>query len=262
MRSGNFSILHLALALCPFILSPSAGAQSGQLVGDWTIVATGFDSLRGGTTYITLSIEDNDGQLEGFVYNAAAPLRIDGNNFELDLDWFSGFHRDYTTTLKGALNEDGTLEGKTLHFGALNFLGRPLKDGKFSGTRDEARPALTELAPDPVDLTGVWNRASGQWFVRKLHLSFTEQGQETMDNYMEMDNAVSRCAAPGMMSLVTSLPYPTEILHTDDYIIMAIGADFVRRIYLDDREFPDTAASSSLGISRGEWKGDSFLLTA
>ena len=82
-----------------------------------------------------------------------------------------------------------------------------------------------------------------------------------MDNYMEMDNAVSRCAAPGMMSLVTSLPYPTEILHTDDYIIMAIGADFVRRIYLDDREFPDTAASSSLGFSRGEWKGETLVVT-
>jgi hypothetical protein len=238
-----------------------ASAQSDQLVGDWIIVATGFDSLSGGATYVTLSIEDNDGNLEAFVYNAPAPFRVDGNEFELDLDWFTGFHRDYNSTLKGRLKGDGTIEGETLHHGAMNFLGRPLPDGDFTGTRDEAALDMDELAPDPVDLTGVWNRASSQWFVRKLKLSFTDNGQAVYDNYMEMDNAVTRCAAPGLMSLVTSLPYPTEILHTDDYILMAIGGDWVRRIYLDGREFPDGAASSSLGFSTGKWKGETLVVT-
>lgn len=238
-----------------------ASAQNNPLVGDWTIVATGFDGLRGGTTYVTLSIEEIDGKLEAFVYNASTPIRVDGNNFEMDLDWFTGFHRDYTSTLKGRLNEDGTLQGETLHFGAMNFLGRPLRDGEFTGTRDDPAPDLQSLAPDPVDLSGIWNRASGQWFVRKRALSFTEHGQDTYDNYMEMDNAVTRCAAPGLMSLVTSLPYPMEILHTDDYILMAVGADFVRRIYLDGREFPENASSSSLGFSTGEWKGETLVVT-
>ena len=214
-----------------------------------------------GTTYVNLTIEENDGQLEAYVYNGPSPLRVNGNEFEVDLDWFRAFHRDYNSTFSGKLNDDDTLEGDTLHFGAQNFLGRSLKDGKFTDTRDVPSQNLEDLAPDPVDLTGMWNRASGQWFVRKLKHSFTEHGQDVFDNYMEMDNAVTRCAAPGLMSLATTLPYPMEILHTDDYIVMAIGADFVRRIYLDGREFPDYASNSSLGFSRGEWKGETLVVT-
>lgn len=261
MTLFGFSVFRSILTLSLMAWSAIASPQSNQLVGDWTIVTTGFDSLTGGTTYISLSIEDNNGQLQAFIYNAPAPLRVDGNQFEVDLDWFSAFHRDYKSTLSGSLMDDGTLEGETLHFGVDNFLGRPLKDGKFTGTRDGVSPNLEDLTPDPVELTGIWNRASGQWFVRKLNLAFSEHGREIIDNYMEMDNAVTRCAAPGLMSLVTSLPYPMEILHTDDYILMAVGADFVRRIYLDGREFPDNATSSSLGFSSGEWKGETLVVT-
>jgi hypothetical protein len=261
MKKFRCSSLRPILVLLPSMWVALASAQSNPLVGDWTIVATGFDGLSGGTTFVTFSIEETDGNLEAFVYNAPAPLRVDGNNFEMDLDWFTGFHRDYKSTVKGRLNEDGTMTGETLHHGAMNFLGRPLADGKFTGTRDEPAPELSDLAPDPVDLSGIWNRAFGQWFVRKRALSFTEHGQEVYDSYMEMDNAVTRCAAPGLMSLVTSLPYPMEILHTDDYILMAVGADFVRRIYLDGREFPDGASSSSLGFSTGEWKGETLVVT-
>lgn len=262
MKKIRLSTLRSALCLIPlFFTAIIANAQSSQLLGDWTIVATGFDSLSGGTTFLTLSIDDSDGELEAYVYNGPAPLRISGNEFEVDLDWFTAFHRDYTSTLKGRLNDDGILEGDILHHGAMNFLGRPLPEGTFTGTRNAAVSPLNELAPDPVDLTGVWNRASGQWFVRKLSLSFTEHGQQIYDNYMEMDNAVTRCAAPGLMSLVTSLPYPTEIIQTEDYIVMAIGADWVRRIYLDGREFPDSASSSSLGFSTGEWKGQTLVVT-
>ena len=261
MKKNRFSTRHPILALLALMWGAVAVAQSNQLVGDWTIVATGFDSLSGGTSYMTLSIEDNDSDLEAFLYNGPASLRVDGDEFELDLDWFTGFHRDYESTLKGRLNDDGTIEGELLHFGAMNFLGRPIRDGKFTGTRTETRPDLENLSPDPVDLSGIWNRASGQWFVRKLKLSFTDHGQNVYDNYEEMDNSVTRCAAPGLMSLVTSLPYPMEILHTDDYIVMAVGADFVRRIYLDDREFPENASGSSLGFSTGEWKGETLVVT-
>ena len=261
MKRHRFLAIRPILLLLTLMWSVVAGAQSNPLVGDWTIVATGFDSLSGETSYLTLSIEDNDGNLEAFLFNGPAPLRVDGTEFELDLDWFTGFHRDYTSTLKGKLNDDGTIEGDLLHFGAMNFLGRPLRDGGFTGARAEDPPDLEDIAPDPVDLSGIWNRASSQWFVRKLKLSFTGHGQDIYDNYKEMDNAVTRCAAPGLMSLVTSLPYPMEILHTDDYIVMAIGADFVRRIYLDGREFPDGAANSSLGFSTGEWKGETLVVT-
>ena len=45
-----------------------------------------------------------------------------------------------------------------------------------------------------------------------------------------------------------------EIVHACIQLneVVVYGADYARRIYVDDREFPDTATSSSLGFSRGE----------
>jgi hypothetical protein len=89
----------------------------------------------------------------------------------------------------------------------------------------------------------------------------SERGQNILDEYLEMDNANSRCASPGLV-LASGLPYPMEILHSNDYIVIVYGADYARRIYLDDREFPETAASSSLGFSTGEWKGETLVVTS
>jgi hypothetical protein len=237
-----------------------ASAQDSPLVGDWTIVTTGFQSLSGGTTYIILSIEENDGQLEAYIYNGPAPLRVNGNEFEIDLDWRSGFDVEYLSTFKGVLNEDGSLEGELDHNGATNFLGRSLRNGMFTGARSEPRPDIEGLAPDPVDLSGIWNRAVGLGAASKITFSMTDQGQATLDQYLEMDNANSRCASPGLV-LASGLPYPMEIFHTRNYIVIVYGADYARRVYLDDREFPDNAVRSSLGFSKGEWKGETLVVT-
>jgi hypothetical protein len=61
--------------------------------------------------------------------------------------------------------------------------------------------------------------------------------------------------------LATGLPYPLEIVQSDDYILIVHGADYARRIYLDGREFPDTAVSSSFGFSTGEWRGETLVVT-
>ena len=135
-----------------------------------------------------------------------------------------------------------------------------MQDGKFTGTRTVTRPVLDGLAPEPVDLSGVWNRAFGMGAITKIYYAMTEQGQATLDDYLEMDNANSRCASPGLV-LASGLPYPMEILHSDNYIVIVYSADYARRIYLDDREFPDTASSSSLGFSKGEWKGETLVVT-
>ncbi|MGI9263174.1 MAG: hypothetical protein ACR2QR_14105, partial [Woeseiaceae bacterium] len=72
--------------------------------------------------------------------------------------------------------------------------------------------------------------------------------------------ANSRCASPGLV-LASGLPYPMEILQTDDYIVIVYGADYARRVYTDGREFPETGTSSSLGFSVGEWKGETLVVT-
>ncbi len=248
------------LAIFLLLCNGNVLAQSSELVGDWTIVTTGFSFVGSTTSYLAVTIEENDGVLDAYVYNGPAPLRVSGNEFELDLDWRSGFDVEYLSTFKGVLNEDGTLAGQLTHHGATTFLGRPWKDGKFTGTRTEPRPDLDGLAADPVDLSGIWNRASGKGAVSKIRYIMTDQGQATLDAYLEMDNANSRCASPGLV-LASGLPYPMEILHSDNYIVIVYGADYARRIYLDDREFPDTATNSSLGFSRGVWRGETLVVT-
>ena len=236
-------------------------AQSDGLTGDWTIVTTGFSSTGNSTSYVHLTIEENDGEFEAWLYNGTAPIRVDGESFEVDLDWASGFDREYVSTFRGRLNDEGSLEGDLTHHGAVSFLGRPWNDGKFTATRSEPEPDLEGLDPKPVDMSGVYNRASGLGAVRKLNFSMTERGQGIIDDYLEMDNANSRCASPGLV-LASGLPYPMEILHADGYIVIIYGADYARRIYLDGREFPDTAVSSSLGFSVGEWKGETLVVTS
>jgi hypothetical protein len=250
----------LTLAVFLFVYCASANAQSSGLIGDWTIVTSGFGSLSGGTNYINVTIQENAGQLEALVYNGPAPLRVNGKDFELDLDWHSGFDVEHLATFKGHLNDDGTIEGVLSNNGENNFLGRPMRDGKFTGTRDEVAPDLEGLVSEPVDFSGVWNRAFGLGAVRKIRFAMTERGQKIIDNYVEIDNANSRCASPGLV-LASGLPYPMEILHTDDYIVIVYAADYVRRIYLDGREFPDDVTSSSFGFSIGEWKGETLVVT-
>jgi len=182
--------LTVSLLLCSAVLP----AQEGDFVGDWTIITTGFSFVGSTSSYVEVTIEERDGALEAYVYNGPVPLRVDGNSFELDIDWRSGFDVEYLSTFRGTLGDDGTLAGELTHHGATTFLGRSWQDGKFTGSRAAARPDLDGLPPLPVDLSGIWNRASGQGAVSKIRFAMTDQGQATLDNYLEMDNANSRLA--------------------------------------------------------------------
>ncbi len=260
MKPIRCTVHNLLLSLSLLVWCAISNAQVSPLIGDWTIITTGFQSLTGGTTYIILSIEENEGRLQAYVYNGPVPLRVNGNEFEFDLDWRSGFDVEFLSTFRGILKDDSSLEGDLDHNGATNFLGRPVTNGKFTGTRSAPLPELDGLAPAPVDLSGIWARAAGQGAASKIRFTMTDQGQATLDQYLEIDNANSRCASPGLV-LASGLPYPMEILHAENYIVVVYGADYARRIYLDDREFPDTATSSSLGFSKGEWKGETLVVT-
>lgn len=257
MKNSAFRIAATAIFL---LHSFATYAQQNELVGDWVIVTTGFSFVGTTTSYAEVTIEEQDGELRAYIFNGPAPIRVNGDEFELDLDWRSGFDLEYLSTFKGRIMDDGTLEGEMTHNGASNFLGRTLRDGRFTATRAEPPPDLEGLPPQPVDMSGIYNRAGGLGAVSKITFSMTNRGQGILDEYLEMDNANSRCASPGLV-LASGLPYPMEILHTDDYIVIVYGADYARRIYLDGREFPETATSSSLGFSVGEWKGETLVVT-
>jgi hypothetical protein len=241
-------------------LTSPAIAQDRGLLGEWEVVTTGFSFVGSGTRYMDLSIEEQGGEFKAYIFTGPAPIRVNGKEFEVDLEWRSGFDVEYISTFKGLLQDDGTLKGTTTHHGATSFTGREWKDGAFTATHAEPSPDLEGLEPSPVDLSGIWRRASGLGAVSSFTYSMTERGQEIIDNYLEIDNANSRCASPGLV-LATGLPYPIEILNGDGYVVMVHGADYARRIYLDGREFPETATSSSFGFSRGEWKGETLVVT-
>lgn len=238
--------------------SAVALSDSSDLLGDWDIVTTGF-AFGGATSHVDLSIEEKNGELVAYVYDGPVPLRVDGDQFEFDLDWNTAFDTVHLSRFAGRLNEAGELEGEVDHRGDRNFLGDPMPGGNFTGRRGTRRVVSNDAAPEPVDFGGVWNRAFGLGAVRKMNYTMTDEGQAIVDNYDEMDNGNSRCASMGLV-MASGMPYPMEIMPSEDHILIVYGADYVRRIYLDGREFPDTATSSSLGFSTGEWKGDTLVV--
>ena len=260
MNTKTVAQMRILACITTVFLSTSALAQDHDLVGDWTIVTTGFSFVGSTTSYVELTVEETNQGLAAYVYNGPVPLRVNEDSFEFDLDWASGFDVEYLATFSGSINDDGTISGQLSHNGASNFLGRPWKDGEFTGMRTIAPASLDDLAPSPVDFGGVWRRASGLGAIRKLNYAMSEHGQSTIDSYKEMDNANSRCASPGLV-LGSGLPYPMEIFHGEDYIVLLYAADYARRIYMDGREFPDSATSSSFGFSTGEWQGEKLVVT-
>ena len=247
----------LAIVLL-FAWSSIVHAAADDLVGDWNVEVTGF-AFGGATSQLHLKIEKSADGLEAYIYGGPVPIRIDGDAFEIDMDWATGFDTVHLSTLRGQLNEDDTISGEVDHNEDRNFLGDEMRGGRFTGERGTPRQVVEGTPPDPVDLGGVWNRAFGLGAVRKLNYAMTESGQAVINSYDEMDNANSRCASMGLV-MASGMPYPMEIMPSKDHILIVYGADYVRRVYLDGREFPDTESSSSLGFSLGEWVGDTLVV--
>jgi hypothetical protein len=241
-------------------LAPGAIDPDPRLFGEWTIVTSGIPWVRGGDTYVHLTIEEQDGEPVAYIYNGPVPIRINGSQFEVDLDWASQFDKEFLSTFSGRINESGELEGDFLNHDAARFTRVVLEDGKFTATRTADFGKAPDLPPRPVDLSGVYSRARGHWAVEKLTYAMTPRGQKIIDNYLEIDNPNTRCASPGLL-MSSGLPFELEILHKDDYILIIYGADEVRRVYLDGRAFPDSASDSMLGFSSGVWKGETLVVT-
>ena len=238
--------------------TPMALGQASGLAGDWYVEARGF-AFGGVNSYLDLTIEESPDGVAAYIYNGPVPIRVDGNTFEIDMDWATGFDTTHLSTLRGQMNYDGTLSGEVDHNDDENFLGDDMRNGRFSSERVTPRQVVEGTPPEPVDLTGVYNRAFGRGATRKLNYAMTDVGQAVIDNYKEMDNANSRCGSMGLV-MASGMPYPMEIIPSQHQIVIVYGADYVRRVYLDGREFPETETSSSLGFSLGEWVGDTLVI--
>ena len=254
-RRAAFGLLVLALAAGNMV-------AADELEGDWLIQASGF-AFGGQLSPIDVRFERRDGsdEYDVWVYNGPVEARVDGRSFEIDLDWKTLFDTVHVSTLRGELTADGSLSGAVDHGDEENFLGDPLPPGSFTGKRHQPLQIDRDAEPDPIDLTGVWNRAVGQWPVRKIEFAMTPEAESVMRNYLDMDNPGTRCAPEGLVLLTAYRFLPIEILHTDEYLLMLYGADYVRRIYLDGREPPADLQPSSLGFSTGKWLGSVLEIT-
>ncbi|MEM9404209.1 MAG: hypothetical protein AAGA44_17200 [Pseudomonadota bacterium] len=241
------------------LAASSAFAAGDAVVGEWDIRAEAF-AFGGALAHIDLTVEQADDGLRAYIYNGPVPIRVDGDAIEIDVDWATPFDTTHVSTLRGELLADGSLAGEVSHNGDRNFLGDPMRGGRFTGVRAEPYQLDAESAPSPVDLSGVWNRAFGLGAVRKLNYAMTPAGQAIIDSYKEMDNPNSRCSSMGLV-MAAGMPYPMQIVQARDHLLIVYGADYVRRVYLDDREFPETATRSSLGFSRGQWHGETLVVT-
>ena len=245
----------------PLLLNSVGTFANDALLGHWAIevVTPGQPAA----SRYELTVEREGEGFVGYVYNGPVPVSVDGDAVEIDIDWVAGTDVAYVSTLRGSLNEDGALSGIYDHHGAINFMGRPLRNGSFTGIRipeAAAERVIEDLPPDPVDISGVWNAAFGFGGFSKLAYAMTGEGAAVRAAFSEMDAPHIRCAGYGLITTAawTGTILPLEIFQNDEQITFVLGADVVRRIYLDDREYPGNREATYMGFSKGRWKGSTL----
>ena len=84
-----------------------------------------------------------------------------------------------------------------------------------------------------------------------------EQKEQNFANRLTLDPVVT-CYLPGVPR-ATYMPFPFQIVQSEDYIMMVHGyAGAVRTIYMDNHM--DAPAESWMGWSNGRWEGDTLVV--
>ena len=85
----------------------------------------------------------------------------------------------------------------------------------------------------------------------------TSQRQENAENRLTLDPEI-KCYLPGVPR-ATYMPYPFQIIQTQQYIMMVhTYAGAVRTIYMDDHV--EAPADSWMGWSNGRWDGETLVV--
>lgn len=129
---------------------------------------------------------------------------------------------------------------------------------------------LFSTAHAEADLTGVWK-------IKRDHVDlldaavekpvFTPAGKSGYERnraaLAKRDvsvDLVQRCSSPGMPRIL-QLPYPFEILQESGYIAMVFEWNQLFRQILVKGERDPYTLPSAMGFSKGEWKGDTLVVT-
>jgi len=222
------------------LLAPVAGAQ---ITGQWLLTIN-----HGGERLGILTVEENRGNLAGFIDGGPIALSLDGNAIEMVADYRDGGGRLLSRHLTGTVANnmmDGTLVAA--------------HDGSSGTWRAEPWSSPSSSAPPaPVDLTGIWSRISAG--TEKVHLNYTAAADSRIADYHYLDDPALRCISPGLVR-VSGWPYPVEIVQNDTQVtVLYESFHEVRRIYTDGRDFPDDLPATAMGYSIGHWEGSTLVV--
>lgn len=244
-------VLTVTVCLCGL----AHAQQSRNLVGEYLLTLENESADVMGL----LVLERDNGEYRGFVENGPIDLTISGNSIEMRVDYRDPSGRQFFRNLTGQIsandNDEIVMSG--------TYTGNS-SSGNIPQQSWQAGPYMSMdtslLAPDPIDLSGVWGNGSGV-DMRKYSMDTTPAAQAYTEAYDEnLDQGVYRCMSPGIVQM-HGYVYPVEIVHADDRIILTYEAFHqVREIYLDDREPPAYYPHSRLGFSKGHWEGNTLII--
>ncbi len=221
----------------------SSAAQDGDITGDWLLTL-----LQGRTHTGILTLEQGESGIAAYVDGGPVPITVNGDEIRFEIDHRDGGGRYLVRKLTGKIN------GNVME-GALTL---PLeeKPAKWQAERIVVKDT-GNLAPQPVDLSGVWTRTSAG--TDKIRFDFTAKGQEFFDSYQsDIDDSALRCVSAGLVR-TSGWPYPVEILQRPDRVTILYESQHeVRRIYIDGRDFPDNFPESAMGLFHWSLGGQYF----
>ena len=116
----------------------------------------------------------------------------------------------------------------------------------------EPRPARDQM-------TDVWVRAVGGVDLPDIS-NVTPAGQAVMDAYDHLTDDIQRCLMDwGRVNTVAR--FPMELIVVENQVTILYEYNHtVRRVYLDQTEFPDDYPPSLVGYSIGRWEGDTLVV--
>ncbi len=242
-----------------------------DFLGHWHITSPTFDMTMMPVPLPAnyhISIEKNGDAYQAWAFNGPMDVEFNGDEITIYLDWLASSDMSHVSKLVGRINNKGELEGELQHGGITQFSGRELTDGLFSGVRiaspDVDRINLSEdLPPDPIDLSGKWMPTISRLAFNKFGYALTDQGKAIQDSFHDWDSPHIRCAGYGLVTTFyfAIFLYDIEIFQTDEQVTILYGVDAARRIYMDDREYPDGKEEETyMGFSKGEWRGNTLVV--
>jgi len=234
---------------------PSHAAEN-DFAGQWmlNVAIPSAEPLIG-----VLDIVEEDGEWRAYVENGPAPLRIDGNEIEVEVDTRDRqgfrFQRLLTGTLK-----DGNMSGVLLSVNILDSAAEFGEDGSlWTAVRIETL-APRESNHTLADFGGVWIGIRGVDF-RKYTMDLTPGAKQWLAGYdARIDEAQKRCVSPGLVASATWI-FPFEIIAGDKRLTMLYEVfSQTRRVFIDQTDMPEFYPESAMGYSQGRIENGELIV--